>query len=43
MVIGMIHADHTGGLAFVHRECIMRETLGDETTSLIIARERGEG
>lgn len=38
VVIGIINGD-TGSLAFVHRDCLMVEVLGDNMTH-VIAREK---
>ena len=42
VVIGMVDKDLNATLAWVHRECIMRDVLGDQLAESIIAFERSE-
>ena len=43
VVIGMVHNDLTATLAWMHRDCIMIDVLGEDVARHIIARERGNG
>jgi hypothetical protein len=41
VVIGWVDKRMHGSLQMVHRDCLLREVVGDEVTEHIIATERG--